>query len=668
MAHVAMPEVRPIRRLMVANRGEIARRIFRTARSMGVMTAAVYADSDADAPFVREADVAVSLAGRTSAQTYLDVEKVLDAARRCGADAIHPGYGFLSENAAFAQAVIDAGLIWIGPSPDVIAQMGDKLRAKALMTAAGVPTLPAAEIGAGVSLKAAAKAIGYPVLVKASAGGGGRGMRVVSSEADLDLSVESARREAGASFGDDTVFLERWLDRARHVEIQILGDQHGRLVHCFERECSIQRRHQKIIEEAPSPALIPEVRARMCEAAVSAARTLGYTSAGTVEFLLKDSEFFFLEVNARLQVEHPVTEMIIGRDLVAEQIRIAEGEPLSFSQEDLSISGHAIEARLCAEDPASGFLPAPGQLLAWRPSAQGAARFDSGVEAGSVVSPEFDAMIAKVIVHAPTRREAAARLARALETTEVQGLTTNRDFLVATLRTPAFLAGDTTTDFIERIAPASARQLAPEAIVRAAIAVALESQAIGRARARVLADLPSGWRNTPMPMEQLVLASGQSEIRLSYRRQRDGSFRVHVDGAEHRVQLLAAGAGDTDIAIDGLRIAYRIARHGRVWLTHGPDGDIALSERPRFPDRSEADSGGSLKAPMPGRIRSLMVSPGQSVAKGDVLLVLEAMKMEHRITAPRAGVIAALHVNLDEQVANGQALLSLGEETDRADV
>ena len=663
MADVAMPPVRPIRRLMVANRGEIARRIFRTARSMGVMTAAIYADSDADAPFVREADVAFALDGRTSAQTYLDVEKVLTAAQRCGADAIHPGYGFLSENAAFAQAVIDAGLTWIGPPPAVIAQMGDKLAAKRLMTAAGVPTLPAREIGAGVSLKAAAKAIGYPVLVKASAGGGGRGMRVVSDPADLEAAVASARREAGASFGDDTVFLERWLDQARHVEIQILGDQHGSLVHCFERECSIQRRHQKIIEEAPSPALAPDVRAAMCQAAVSAARQLGYSSAGTVEFLLKGREFFFLEVNARLQVEHPVTEMIIGRDIVAEQIRIAEGEPLSFTQEDLSICGHAIEARLCAEDPASGFLPAPGQLLAWRPSAQGDARFDSGVEAGSVVSPEFDAMIAKVIVHAPTRREAAARLARALETTQVQGLTTNRDFLVATLRTPEFLCGDTTTDFIDRVAPSPVRILPHEAIVRAAIAVMVESQAIRRQQARVLADLPSGWRNTPMPMEQLVLSSGDSEIRLSYRRQRDGAFRVHVGGAAHRVQSLAAGSGDTHIAIDGLRIAFRIARHDRVWLTHGPDGDIALSERPRFPDRSEAEAGGSLKAPMPGRIRSLMVSPGQTVAKGEVLLVLEAMKMEHRITAPRAGVIAALHVNLDEQVANGQALLSLGEET-----
>ena len=432
MADVDM--IRPIRRLLVANRGEIARRIFRTAREMGISTCAVYAEGDKDAPFVREADVAVALGGRTAAETYLRTEAILTAARRAGADAVHPGYGFLSENAGFAQAVIDAGLAWIGPQPEVIAQMGDKLAAKRLMAAAGVPTLDAVEVGKLAAARKAARDIGYPILVKASAGGGGRGMRVVSAEADLEAAIESARREAGAAFGDDTVFLERWVETARHIEIQILGDRRGNLVHCFERECSIQRRHQKIIEEAPSPTLDGDVRVAMCEAAVSAARKLGYSSAGTVEFLVSGREFWFLEVNARLQVEHPVTEAIIGKDLVREQIRIAEGEALSFRQEDLSICGHAIEARLCAEDPRNDFLPSPGPVLLWRPSGAGAARFDSGVEAGSVVSPDFDAMIAKVIVHAPTRREAAGRLARVLETTEVQGLITNRDFLVSTTR------------------------------------------------------------------------------------------------------------------------------------------------------------------------------------------------------------------------------------------
>ncbi|MDE0988614.1 MAG: ATP-grasp domain-containing protein, partial [Pseudomonadales bacterium] len=372
--------IKPITTLLVANRGEIARRIMRTAKEMGISTVAIYADGDAEAPFVTEADSAIALGGRTSAETYLDASKVLDACKRSGADAVHPGYGFLSENAGFASAISDAGISWIGPTPEVIAAMGDKLSAKKLMEAADVPTLPAIEITPDTDLARAADEIGYPVLVKASAGGGGRGMRVVEKETDLQSSVDSAKREAGSSFGDDTVFLEKWLDSSRHVEIQIIGDKHGNLVHCFERECSIQRRHQKIIEEAPSPAVSPEIREAMCDAALKAALSLGYSSAGTVEFLLAGSEFYFLEVNARLQVEHPITEAIIGKDLVREQIRIAEGETLSFSQDDLQINGHAIEARLCAEDPNNDFLPSPGPVIIWQPSTQGKARFDSGVE------------------------------------------------------------------------------------------------------------------------------------------------------------------------------------------------------------------------------------------------------------------------------------------------
>ena len=342
MAHV----ITPITRLLIANRGEIARRIIRTAHDMGISTVAIYADGDAQAPFVKEADSAVALNGRTTAETYLDVDKVLAACQRSGADAIHPGYGFLSENAAFAQAVIDAGIKWLGPTPEVIGLMGDKLSAKRLMDEAGVPTLPGIEISGDTDIVAAANEIGYPVLVKASAGGGGRGMRVVEQEADLLAAVEGAKREAGSSFGDDTVFLEKWLAVSRHVEIQILGDTHGNLVHCYERECSIQRRHQKIIEEAPSPAVNDAIRSRMGDAAIAAAKKLGYSSAGTVEFLLSGDDFYFLEVNARLQVEHPITEEIIGKDLVREQIRVAEGETLSFSQSDISINGHAIEARL----------------------------------------------------------------------------------------------------------------------------------------------------------------------------------------------------------------------------------------------------------------------------------------------------------------------------------
>ena len=649
----------PISRILIANRGEIARRILRSAHDMGISTVAVYADGDAEAPFVREAGSAVALNGRTARQTYLDVEKVIDACRRSDADAVHPGYGFLSENRGFAQAVVDAGLKWIGPSPEVIGLMGDKLSAKALMQEAGVPTLNAIELDAGQSAEDAAKEIGYPVLVKAAAGGGGRGMRVVEAAGGLDAAIAGARREAGAAFGDDTLFLEKWLARARHVEMQILGDLHGNLVHCFERECSIQRRHQKVIEEAPSPAVTPELRERLGDAAIAAARKLGYASAGTVEFLVQDKDFYFLEVNARLQVEHPVTEAIIGHDLVREQIRIAEGETLSFTQEDLRINGWAIEARLYAEDPAKGFLPAPGVVRVWRPSAAGQARFDSGVESGSEINIEFDPMIAKVIAQGPTRREAAGKLARALQSTAIHGLTTNRDFLVATLRTPEFLAGDTTTDFIDRVNPPRRRAAPRQEQVEAAIAVALESQACRRAEARVLRSLPSGWRNSTMPWQRLEFACGGEPLKIEYQRQRNGDFRMRADDQKVQVRAYACGDGLVDAALDGRRLQFQIQRHAAEWFVQTEAGGLTLTEQPRYPAPDEGDQGGGLTAPMPGAVLSTAVATGDAVSKGQLLLILEAMKMEHRITAPRDGTVEALHVAAGDQVENGQLLVTV---------
>ncbi len=654
--------ITPITRLLIANRGEIARRIMRTARDMGIGTVAIYAEGDAEAPFVTEADTAVALKGRSTAETYLDINKVLDACRSSGADAVHPGYGFLSENEAFAQAVIDAGIKWIGPSPEVIGLMGDKLSAKRLMQEAEVPTLPAVEIVDGVDIQQAAKKIGYPVLVKASAGGGGRGMRVVENETELDAAVEGAKREAGSAFGDDTVFLEKWLAVSRHVELQILGDNHGNLVHCFERECSIQRRHQKVIEEAPSPAVSDELRSRMGDAAIAAAHRLGYSSAGTVEFLVSGDEFWFLEVNARLQVEHPVTEEIIGKDLVREQIRVAEGETLSFTQDDLSINGHAIEARLYAEDPGNHFLPAPGPVLAWEPSDVGAARFDSGVETGSAISTDFDPMIAKVIVHAPTRREAASRLARALETTRIHGLTTNRDFLVNVLRTAEYLAGDTTTDFIERVAPDYYRQVSRREYIVVAIAVAIEGQARRRKQAKVLSSLPSGWRNSTMPPERIDFAIDNNDWHVEYRRQRDGSFAFDIDGEHFVVSVHACGEGNVDVNINGQREGFSVNPHGDSWLVHSHTGDIAVTEKPRYPLQGAEELSGGLVAPMPGVVLSLDTEAGAEVKKGDQLLVLEAMKMEHRITAPRDGTVNATHVVTGDQVENGQLLVTLEEE------
>ena len=511
--------------LLVANRGEIARRVFRTARAMGIRCVAVFSDADSGAPFVTEADVAVRLPGG-----YLNSEAVVAAAVAAGADAVHPGYGFLAENAGFARAVSDAGLVWVGPAPDAIETMGDKLAAKTAAAAAGVPTLPSSEDPAG------AEEVGFPLMVKAAAGGGGKGMRLVAEPAELEAALSAARREALGGFGDDTVFLERYLPRCRHVEVQILGDAHGNIVHLGERECSIQRRHQKIIEESPSPAVNDELRAAMGEAAVGLASSIGYCSAGTVELLLDDDtgEFFFLEVNTRLQVEHPVTEEITGIDLVREQLRVAAGEPLGYSQADITFAGHAIEARLYAEDPAAGFLPAVGTLAAFAPPAEPVVRWDSGVDAGSEVGLDFDPMLAKVIAHAPSRTEAAGRLALALERLHAGGVTTNRHFLVAALRSDAFLAGDTTTDFIERADPS--RAAAPSAVEcqQAAVAAAMWLQGAERREAWTLGWMPSGWRHGRLPPERVELAvesaAGAVEMTVSYRPERDGSFVVRGRG------------------------------------------------------------------------------------------------------------------------------------------
>jgi propionyl-CoA carboxylase alpha chain len=659
MADVIM--TKHIERILIVNRGEIARRIMRTAHNMGISTVAIYADGDANEPFVREADQAVALDGSSSLETYLDQAKVLAAAKRTGADAIHPGYGFLSENTTFAGAVQQAGLTWIGPTSEAISQMGDKLSSKNLMTEAGVPTLPSAEVAAGADAVALAKDIGYPLLVKASAGGGGKGMRVVQSEAELDEAVEGARREAGSAFGDDTIFLERWLSSSRHVEIQVLGDTAGNAVHCFERECSIQRRHQKIIEEAPSPAVTAEIREKMGAAAVAAAKAIGYTSAGTVEFLLDGEDFWFLEMNTRLQVEHPITEEITGLDLVREQILIAQGQSLSFSQDDLSINGHAIEARIYGEDPSNDFLPTAGPVLLFERSRVADARFDSGIETGSNVGIEFDPMLAKVIVHAPTRAEASLRLARVLETTRVQGLTTNRDFLVNVLRHPSFLEGDTTTDFIERIDPPRGKTASKAQQIGAAIAAALLDQCDRRDAAKTLGRIRTGWRNSVMPAEVVEFIIGEEELTLEYQSERGGTFKAMVDGLTLPVTIMSREGPEITLEIDGRQVAFTVTSNGVNWIVHGPGGQVELTQLPRFPDLEHAGLKGGLTAPMPGSVVETYVSSGDEVEEGQLLLILEGMKMEHRITAPQAGTVTGLLVSQGEQVDNGQLLVTLSD-------
>ncbi|CAG1007178.1 propionyl-CoA carboxylase alpha chain [Myxococcaceae bacterium] len=634
-----------IETLLIANRGEIARRIIRSARAMGIRCVAVYVDADARAPFVTDADEAIRLAG-----SYLDAGALLEAARLTGVDAIHPGYGFLSENAGFAARVKEAGIAFVGPSPEAIERMGDKLAAKALAREVGVPTLPSAED------PAAASQVGYPLLVKAAAGGGGKGMRIVARPEDLAESVAAARREAAGGFGDDRVFLERYVPRCRHVEIQILGDLEGTIVHLGERECSIQRRHQKVLEESPSPRVDGALREAMGEAALRLARALGYQSAGTVEFLLDDEtgEFFFLEVNTRLQVEHPVTEAVTGIDLVREQLRIARGEPLGFGQADVRFRGAAIEARLYAEDPAAGFLPATGTLYAFEPAAEPAVRFDSGVVRGSVIGVDFDPMLAKVIAHAPTRREAAERLALALERLHLGGVVTNRDFLVATLRTPEFLAGDTTTDFIERVSPARSLVLSDEERRRLARAAALWIQSRHRTEASVLGGIPSGWRNARLPDQHVVLLHGSDEIAVRYHSLRDGRFRI--DG-EATARILDANEDGIDVEIDGRRLRVRITRSGDRLSAKGPRGDIEFDIRPRFELPGSVLVTGSLVAPMPGKVIDVRVEVGEAVRAGQTLVVLEAMKMEHPMTAPEDGVVQELRVAVGEQVKTGELLL-----------
>ena len=646
-----------IKTLLVANRGEIARRIFRTAKSMGIVCIAVYTDADSNEPFVKEADTAIRLS-----TNYLDQKEIIDSARRTGSDAIHPGYGFLSENASFAKAVIEEGIIWIGPSSEAIESMGDKITAKKIAQEADVPTLPSSNDLNDPS------SVGFPLLVKAAAGGGGKGMRIVADENDLSEAISTAQREAKNAFGDERVFLERYIPKSRHIEIQILGDSHGNLLHLGERECSIQRRHQKIIEEAPSSAISEEQRKLITDAALRMGESLAYQSAGTVEFLLDDEtgDFFFLEVNTRLQVEHPVTEVITGIDLVREQLKISSGEAISFTQKSLIPKGHAIEARLYAEDPSRDFLPATGEILAFSPPEEPDVRWDSGVEKGSFVGVEFDPMLAKVISHGADRTEAALNLAKALEKLHLAGVTTNRNFLVSTLRHNKFLKGETTTDFIEDNYPEPNLNLTEGEVEKATIAVSLWLQNKNRKNAIVLRSIPSGWRNGRLPAQEVSLLHSGEKITVSYKTKRDGSFvfnngntaKIHHWSAEH-----------IEAEIDGERMTSLITEgQGNVHLQTNR-GTVSFEILPRFEPPVLQIAEGSLVAPMPGIVLEIKVSNGDTVAAGDTLLTLEAMKMEHHVKAPYKGTVEKILVSENQQLDNGVPLLVINpvEENKKGD-
>ena len=632
-------------KLLIANRGEIACRIIKTAHEMGISCVAVYTEADTHSPFVRMADQAIKLS-----DSYLNGDEIINAAKQTGAEAIHPGYGFLSENAKFARAVQREGLIWVGPNSRVITSMGDKLKAKDIAEKAGVPTLPM------TTDPKKANTIGYPILIKAAAGGGGKGMRIVEDKKDLKEAITGAQREAKTGFGDDRVFIERYVASSRHIEIQILGDSQGNVVHLGERECSIQRRHQKIIEESPSPRVDSEMRAAMGDAAIKLAKKLKYESAGTVEFLVDDKtgEFWFLEVNTRLQVEHPVTEEVTGKDLVYEQLRIARGEELGYSQDDITWKGSSIEARLYAEDPSNDFLPATGTLIAYESDANIDARWDTGIEQGSVVGTDFDPMLAKVITKGKTRVDAANKLALALESLHIGGVTTNRDFLVASLRSEDFLKGKTTSDFIEKSNPQRAVVLEGSSLENATSAAALWIQGQNRENANILKEIPTGWRNSRLPRQKITLSYLDNEVEVTYKANRDGSFTVNEETTAKVIDWSPSGI---DIEINTSRFYSKITQDDDNIVVHGPWGDALFKILPRFTLPGSEVQAGGLIAPMPGKVIDLKVKVGSKVKKGDTLVILEAMKMEHQVKASEDGKVTKVLIKKDDQLENGALLM-----------
>ena len=636
-----------IKKLLIANRGEIASRIISSSHDMGISCVAIYTEADKDTPYVREADQAFKLS-----DSYLNSKEILDIALKSNSDAIHPGYGFLSENAAFANQVKKLNIKWVGPSSNAIKKMGDKLTAKEIAIKVNVPTLPM------TSDPKKANSIGYPILVKAAAGGGGKGMRIVEKAKDLKESIKAAEREAEGGFGDKRVFLERYIKRSRHIEIQILGDAFGNIVHLGERECSIQRRHQKIVEESPSPMVDEEMREKMGEAAIKLASKLKYESAGTVEFLVdeKTKEFWFLEVNTRLQVEHPVTEEVTGIDLVKEQLRIASGEELGYEQIDIDFYGSSIEVRLYAEDPGNDFLPVTGKMIAFEPSDDPLVRWDVGIESGSNITANFDPLLAKVISFGETRLEAANKLALALENSHFGGMKTNRDYLVSILRSKEYLDGDTTTDFVERVNLNSEVDLTEEEIFNFAKVGAMWMQGKNRSEAMVLQNIQSGWNNARLPYQEVKLSLDDQEYRVKYKSLKDGNF---VSTESEIIRMFDWYEDFIDVEISNVRYRSKITKDDDLLLIQTHKGNLLFKILPKFNITQEEAIKGGLTAPMPGKVVEIKIKKGSNIKKGDTLVILEAMKMEHKVLAPDNGKIKEVLIKENDQVENGQTLVVL---------
>ncbi|WP_170418610.1 acetyl-CoA carboxylase biotin carboxylase subunit [Ruegeria atlantica] len=651
--------------LLVANRGEIAARILRTARSLGLRTIAVYTTADARAPHVGLADKAVWIGDGPIGDSYLHAEKIIAVAQETGAGAIHPGYGFLSENAEFATAVETAGLNFIGPGPKAIRLMGDKADAKRLMIGAGVPCVPGyeGEDQSDAALIAEADQIGFPIMVKAAAGGGGRGMRLVQDAGAFSAAIALARSEAENAFGSGDLILEKAISDARHVEFQIFADGDGNVIHLGERECSVQRRHQKVIEEAPSPAMTPELRALMGAVAIEAARAVNYCGAGTVEFLLETpGAFYFLEMNTRLQVEHPVTEMVTGLDLVALQIAIAQGDALPISQEDVTMTGHAIEARLYAEDPANGYLPATGPIDFWQAATGPGIRVDAGIQQGQEVSPYYDAMLAKIIAHGPTRETARARLIKAVNETVLLGTVTNSPFLADVLQQGTFIAGDATTTFLDRTYPNgfSPYQVTARDIAVASALLLNADQARAMAAAGYVSTEQLGWSSSDLPPFVVMLAHGDKVMQTRALARPDG-WTVWVEGNSYEVSCIEQGQGKVRARVNNQTVdVFAEVTLDTVQIAIGAERLQFRRLRPGASDAGAA-SGGRVIAPMPGALIEVSAKLGQSVSKGDCLAVLEAMKMQHQITSAVEGVITFVHVEVGQQLMAGDVMIEIEE-------